>query len=132
MQARTIPSTWIQTVISLLESYDRRNIEWTTTASEKWAQFGREEDAYELLIKTLGAPNLPGHQVVGMKDQNDGSYADTWAFLCPHPWGSPVPLYAKIGIHHSHLYINLFSLHVDDGSEKLQKAVAAYWKKHRK
>jgi len=61
-----------------------------------------------------------------------GTYTDCWAFLCPHPWNSPVPLYAKIGIHSSRVYINLFSLHVDDGSERLQAAIKAYRKKNKK
>lgn len=132
MQARPIPRPWIDTVLGVLESNDPMRIEWTFTAVNDWKHFGLEQDAYKLLIKTLGAPIILGHQVIGMLDARDGSFTDCWAFLCPHPWDSTVPLYAKIGIHHTRVYINLFSLHVDDGSEKLQAAIAAYWKKHKK
>jgi hypothetical protein len=67
-----------------------------------------------------------------MRDPRDMTYTDCWAFFCPHPAGTPIPFYVKIGIHHSRIHINLFSLHVDDGSEKLQEAIEAYRKKHKK
>lgn len=85
-------------------------------------------DAYELLIETLSQPLVVGHAVVGMRDSRDGTYIDTWEFLCKHPCKSPIPLYCKIGLHGSKLYINLISLHVDDGSQKLQNAIEAFLK----
>jgi hypothetical protein len=131
MRAQPIPPAWIKLVTSILESHDPENIEWSFTAEQDWHPFGLEQDAYALLIKTLNRPQVLGHPVVGMLDRRDGSYTDCWAFFCDHPWGSPVPLYAKIGIHHSRVHINLFSLHPDDGSEKLQQAIAAYLKHHK-
>lgn len=125
MKVRPIPRSWIDTVTGFLEAGDPSVIEWTDTAEENWQPYGLEQDAYTLLIQVLRQPGIHGHQVVGMLDRTDGSYTDCWAFLCPHPWDSPVPLYAKIGIHHTRLHINLFSLHPDDGSQKLQKAIAA-------
>lgn len=117
-------------MIEILETCNSGRIEWTFTAENSWQPFGLEQEAYEILIMTLKHDEVLGHQVVGMLDGRDGSHTDCWAFLCPHPWGSPVPIYAKIGIHHSQVHINLFSLHVDDGSEKLQNAIKAYRKKY--
>ena len=132
MQVRPIPRPWLATVLEILQSYDPSRIEWTDTAIEKWQLFGLEQDAYTLIIKTLSAPEILGHQVVGMRDRRDQTYTDCWAFFCAHPWDSPVPLYTKIGIHNSRIHINLFSLHVDDGSEKLQNAIKAYRKTKKK
>ncbi len=132
MQARPIPRPWLDSVLGILATHDPAIIEWTTTAEINWQSFGLEQDAYNLLIRVLSAAEVLGHQVVGMRDRRDGSYTDCRSFLCPHPWDSPVPLYTKIGIHHSRVYINLFSHHVDDGSEQLQAAIKAYRKKHKK
>jgi hypothetical protein len=132
MQARPIPTPWIAKVVEILQEGDTSRIEWTFTAEQTWGQFGLEQQAYELIIKTLQAREVLGHAVVGMRNPVDLSYTDCWAFFCDHPWNSPIPLYTKIGIHHSRIRINLFSLHVDDGSEQLQKAIAAYRKKHKK
>lgn len=132
MQARPIPRLWLTTVVEILQTHDPERIDWTDTALETWQLYGLEQDAYSLIARTLSAPEVLGHQVIGMRDRRDQTYTDCWAFLCDHPWDSPVPLYTKIGIHNTRIRINLFSLHVDDGSEKLQKAIAAYRKKHKK
>lgn len=131
MRIEPIPPAWIKEVIRILEACDPANIEWTFSAGQDWHQFGLEQDAYELLIKTLSQPQVVGQRIVGMRDQRDGSHTDCWAFPCDHPWGTPIPLYAKIGLHHSRVYINLFSLHPDDGSAKLEQAIKAYLRKQK-
>ena len=130
MQAQPIPAPWIAKVVEILQTGDRNRIEWTFTALQTWGQFGLEQQAYERIIQTLQSGETLGHQVVGMLDLTDLTYTDCWAFFCDHPWETPIPLYTKIGIHHSQIHINLFSMHVDDGSEKLQQAIKAYKKKH--
>jgi len=69
MQARPIPSQWIDCVLGILETHDPSKIEWTLTAEINWQQFGIEQDAYGLLTKVLRAPEVLGHQVVGMRDR---------------------------------------------------------------
>lgn len=132
MKISPIPQGWINCVLTLLKDGDPSKIEWTLTAQSDWAPFGLEQDAYALLIKTLSAKEVLGNAVVGMLCPKDMSYTDAWEFLCPHPWGTPIPLYAKIGVHHSQVHINLISLHVDDGRAKLQTAIQIYQKKKRK
>jgi hypothetical protein len=46
---------------------------------------------------------------------------EAWAFLCPHPLGSHVPVYAKIGLHDDQLNIELFSLHIDHSGDLKEK-----------
>lgn len=128
MKVQPIPHPWISKVVEILRGCDSRVIEWTLRAEQDWGQFGMEHEAYDLIINTLKVPGILGHSVTGMVDARDQSYTDCWAFLCPHPWGSSVPLYCKIGIHHSRIYINIFSCHVDDGSGKLETAIKAYRK----
>lgn len=131
MRVQPIPGAWIELVTRILDEGDGSVVEWTTRARQQWAQFGREQNAYELLVSALRKPGVLGHQVVGMLDRRDGSHCECWEFLCPHPWGSTVAFYAKIGVHHSRLHINLFSLHVDDGTERLAKAIVEYKKAHK-
>ena len=132
MQAKPIPRPWIAKVVEILRIGDRNQIEWTLTADQTWGQFGLEQQAYKLILETLEVEEILGHAVISMRDRLDGTYTECWAFFCNHPWGSPIPLYTKIGIHHSRIRINLFSLHVDDGSEKLHKAIEVYRKEHKK
>jgi hypothetical protein len=126
MQAEPIPRNWLDRVLPILVEREPTSIEWSYTAENDWQSFGLEQDAYDLILKELRKPEVLGHRVVNMRDRRDGTYTDCWGFFCEHPWGSSVPLYAKIGVHHSRVYINLFSLHVDDGSEQLKKAIEAY------
>jgi hypothetical protein len=126
MRVQPIPDWWINVVTGILDEGDRTTVEWTFSAEQDWRRFGQECDAYELLAKTLRTPGILGHNVVGMRDYRDQSYSDCWAFLCRHPWDPDDTLYAKIGLHHSRVYINLFSLHVDDGTERLAKAIVEY------
>lgn len=132
MHVCPIPHPWKETVLTILREGNPDNINWTIQAVDDWQRFGLEYQAYELLIQTLSDSEVIGQQVIGMRDRRDGSYTDCWAFLCDHPQEGPKPLYAKIGIHCSQIYINLFSLHIDDGSNKLLKAIAAYRKRNSK
>lgn len=128
MRVQPIPRSWLDTVTSILRTYDDRRIRWTMRAQSTWQLYGLKQEGIDLLLETLKGEVI-GQQVVGMQDLTDGSYADTWAFLCDNPFGSSVPLYAKIGLHHSQVYICLFSLHVDDGSKALETAIAEYHKR---
>ncbi|MCH8539803.1 MAG: hypothetical protein LAT58_03425 [Opitutales bacterium] len=130
MQVEPIPLSWIKRVVSILKEGHPGKIEWTIKAETDWQIFGLEQEAYPFLIEHLTEPNVIGQKVVGMLDKKDHTPTDCWAFLCRHPWGSPNPIYAKIGLHHEKIRINLFSLHVDDGSKKLEKALKAYRKRH--
>jgi len=118
-----IPPRWSDPVINLLEEGDPATIEWTFTALNERLPLGfhSEDMAYQHCIKTLRTPGLIGECVVEMRTIEQDNRCEAWAFLCPHPLGSPTPLYAKIGLHENKLNIDVFSLHIDRKGDLQQR-----------
>lgn len=132
-----IPPKWLDSVIAMLEDGSPDQIFWSTTATTDWKDAkpnGSLDEGHEHLIRTLQKPGILGSQVVGMQDRLDRTYLDAWEFICSHPLGTPINLYAKIGLNHGRLHIWLVSLHIDRGERKgeLEKAISTYLKKHSK
>ena len=125
-----IPQGWLDAVIPLLRDGAPGKIHWTGRAQREMAVLGLtfKHEAYELCLEVLRHHCPLGEQILDMVDETDGSLCDTWAFLCPHPLNASDYVYAKIGLHHGRLHINLFSLHVDL-SGKLKVAIRTYLKR---
>jgi hypothetical protein len=128
-----IPQRWSAVVISILEDGDPACIRWTLTAEKEFSAFGFrfKQEAYEYCIQLLRTPGLHGEMVIGMFDGIDRTSCETWAMLGAHPFGSPVDVYVKIGLHQNQIILNLFSLHIDRSGE-LRAAITAYQSKKRK
>jgi hypothetical protein len=128
-----LPLRWITPVVSILEDGDIKNIRWTLTAEREFHLFGfrSKEQAYEYCITVLRTPGIHGENLVGMYDQQDQTHCETWAVLGPHPLGSPVDVYVKIGLHQNQIILNLFSLHIDRTGD-LRSAIAEYTSKKRR
>ena len=125
-----IPQGWLDAVILLLKEGDDEKILWTAGAQGGMADGGLrfKTEAYDLCLGVLQNSAMLGEQILDMVDEIDGTICQTWAFLCPNPFGPPhPPLYAKIGLHEGRLHINFISLHTDR-SGKLLKAMKAYYK----
>jgi hypothetical protein len=125
--AEPIPEPWLARVIHLLEQGDPKKIIWSGRALMDWQEFGMKHDAYALCLEVLRSPTPIGQQIHTMDDRIDHSLCETWAFPCPHPCNPKTYLYAKIGLHHGQLRINLFSLHVDLSGD-LVAAIRTYLK----
>ena len=89
-----------------------------------------KHEAYELCLQVLRTPGMLGEQIHDMIDETDGTVADTWAFLCPHPLKLPEPLYVKIAVHEKQVHLTMISMHTDN-SGKLLKAIRDYMKKNK-
>lgn len=123
-----IPQSWLSIVLPILEDGDLAKILWSGRATQDWEDLAPQsfkDDGHQLLTRVLSQPGVLGEPIYGMTDKADQTSCDTWAFLCPHPAGVPTQVYAKIGVHHGQLRINLFSLHVDL-TKKLELSIAAY------
>jgi hypothetical protein len=122
-----LPPEWCAAVIRILEKGHSERIRWSFRAQQDWQQFGMTHHAFEHLARTLRQAGVWGERIVGMDPLPDppAGAGDqlVYAFLCPHPLGSPKPLYAKIGLFDDRVTIDLFSLHVDL-SAKLEKRIA--------
>lgn len=116
----------------MLENGNPQNIHWTNTAERELPQFGFicRQDAYDYCLEVLCYPGMLGENIPDMYDSRDQTLCETWAFLCPHPFKLPTPVYVKIGLHQNKLTLNLFSLHIDRKGH-LKKAIGNYLKKHR-
>ena len=110
-----LPKRWLDLVIPILEEGDPRAIRWTLSAETDFPLLGlpSKEAAYVHILQVLRTPNQPGELVPDMRDSQDQTLCETWAFLCSHPLKVPTPLFVKIGLHQNHLVLNLFSIHID-------------------
>ena len=124
---RPIPDPWLERVIPLLEQGDPNKILWSVRAQSNWQEFGMKHEAYPLCLEVLTSAAPLGEEIFTMTDRKDHSVCETWAFPCPHPLNKGTYLYAKIGLHHGRLHINLFSLHVDLSGD-LVSAIRTYLK----
>lgn len=124
-----IPKRWSTPVVKLLEEGDSSHIDWTFTSKQDLRVIGlqTEQDAFDLCVKILKTPGTIGECVVGMRTIDQNLRCEAWAFLCPHPLGSNVPIYAKIGLHENHLSIDIFSMHIDRKGD-LEKKIERYLK----
>lgn len=121
-----IPESWKNEVIRILNRSDAKCIEWTFQAQRDWQQFGLPFQAHERLARELRRPDVLGRLVYGM-----AGASEIWEFLLPHPLGSPIPLYAKIGLRGDLLTIKIFSTHIDRKGQ-LEKAIQTFLKKRKK
>lgn len=126
-----LPQPWLHAVIPILERQDPQEILWTRRAEQEMSAAGLtfKHEAYDLCLRVLRTPGMPGEQIHDMIDETDNTVADTWAFLCPHPLKLPKPLYVKIAVHARRIHLTMISMHTDN-SGKLLKAIRAYWKKN--
>ena len=127
-----IPSRWLEVVIPLLDEGDSKKVRWTFTAQNELYSLGlnNKAEAYDHCLTTLRTRGICGENIPDMRDSFDETLCETWAFLCPHPLKVPTPLYAKIGLHDSHLSLNFFSLHIDRKGD-LATAIANYQKERK-
>ena len=125
------PPRWAEPVIAILEGAEPEKIDWTARALGDLRQIGFASKfaAYKHCLTVLHTPNIIGKCVVDMRTVEDDYSCDAWAFLCPHPLGSPKPLCVKIGLHQDQLQIDLFSLHVDLTGEPQERITAFLEKK---
>ena len=127
-----LPQKWLDVVIPILELQDSKKILWTKRAELEMSSAGLnfKHEAYELCLQVLRTPGMLGEQIHDMIDETDGTVADTWAFLCPHPLKLPEPLYVKIAVHEKQVHLTMISMHTDN-SGKLLKAIRDYMKKNK-
>ena len=125
-----IPKRWLDLVIPILEDGDPKAIRWTLTAEMDLPHIGlsSRQAAYDHVLQVLRTPNQPGEIIRDMYDAFDQTLCETWAFLCPHPLKVLTPLYVKIGLHQSHIVLNLFSIHIDR-KQTLREEFAKYLNK---
>lgn len=125
---RPIDPAWIDSVLPIIEDGSSQVVLWSPKATTDWntaAPEKSQDDGLLWIRKVLTSPNPLGRPVVGMGDLMDRTYLDTWEFLAPHPLGTPVSLYVKIGLNHGQLRIWLISLHIDRTGD-LEQAIADY------
>lgn len=112
-----LPGPWCEAVIRILSKGGPAQIRWTVRAQRDWQQFGMTQSAYALLATTLRHPGIWGERVPGMVPAVPSRHITdlpvVYGFLCPHPLGSPKPLYAKLGLYNDQITLDLFSLHID-------------------
>lgn len=118
---------WLDSVIPLLREGSAEKIHWTGRAQRDMVDLGLafKHEVYALCLLVLTHPCPLGEEIFGMVDETDGTSCEAWAFLCPHPLDEAAYVYAKIGLHHGRLHINLFSFHADLSGE-LKAAVRSF------
>lgn len=129
---RPIDPRWIESVLELIEDGSSEVVRWSSKAARDWntaAPQKSRDDGLLWIRKVLEGPNPLGRPVVAMRDLQDRTYLDTWEFLAPHPLGTPISLYIKIGLNHGQLRIWLISLHIDETGD-LERAIAEYQKQN--
>src|SRR5438093_700880 len=68
----SIPESWRNDVIRILQQGNRRHIEWTTPARQRWDSdtFGAwEYEAYDSIIEALQTPTIQGNETTALPGQ---------------------------------------------------------------
>ncbi|HWX21137.1 MAG TPA: hypothetical protein VN578_14655 [Candidatus Binatia bacterium] len=102
-----IPDAWRKDVIRILQTADRRLIDWTLPARQRWDAdtFGEgwEAEAYDLMIAALQDSGVQGNETTSMPGQ-----AGTYEFLFKY---KSSPMYGKIALGKDRKRILILSAH---------------------
>ena len=102
-----IPEGWRNDVIRILRTDNRRLIEWTTPARQRWETdtFGdaQDYDAYDAMIAALQRDDVTGNETTSYPGQV-GTYEFLFSFR-------DRPMYGKIALLDGRLRILILSAH---------------------
>ena len=105
--AAPIPEAWRNDVIRILRTNDRRLIEWTTPALQRWETdtFGeaQEYEAYDAMIAALECEDILGDETTSYSGQV-GTYQFLFSFRSQL-------MYGKIALYEKRLRILILSAH---------------------
>lgn len=105
--AEPIPEAWRKDVIRILRTNDRRLIEWTTPALQRWETdtFGdaQEFEAYDAMIAALECDEILGDETTSYPGQV-GTYQFMFSFRNQL-------MYGKIALYEKRLRILILSAH---------------------
>ncbi len=105
--AEPIPEAWRKDVIRILRTNDRRLIEWTTPALQRWETdtFGDAQDyeAYDAMIAALEREGIEGNETTSYPGQT-ATYEFLFSFR-------DRPMYGKIALYDDRLRLLILSAH---------------------
>jgi len=105
--AEPIPEAWRKDVIRILRTNDRRLIEWTASALQRWETdtFGdaQEYEAYDAMIAALEQEGIEGNETTSYPGQT-ATYEFLFSFR-DHP------MYGKIALYDDRLRLLILSAH---------------------